>query len=123
MHNGVGKDSLEAELWAVLLGLKEGWDLGYRKVIAESDALEAMHLVSVNTPPLHQYLNIIDEIHSILGKDWQASLCHINREGNEVANYLAKYALSCWPGFYRISTPPPELVDLLSADCNNLYQV
>ena len=31
-------DSLTAELWALVLGLKLAWQRGYRKVIVETDA-------------------------------------------------------------------------------------
>lgn len=69
LSKGVEGDSLSAELWGCLHGLKLAWDMGYRQIILEYDATEAVELIQRELNDLHEDHNLIAEIHYLLRRD------------------------------------------------------
>ncbi|XP_054782106.1 uncharacterized protein LOC129289373 [Prosopis cineraria] len=120
MHGHVEGGSLTAELWAILVGLKAVWDSGKRRIIVEWDLLEALNAVEGEVIQQHHEYSLIEEIKCMLGRDWEVNICHINREGNSVADYLAKEALRGWPGLFGILNSSFELTRYFLVDLNNL---
>ena len=80
---------LEAELWGLLEGLKLVWQMGFRKVIVESDSNSAVELLSKGAPSCHPLLSIIQACKRIIEKDWSCYVQHVYRESNKVADRLA----------------------------------
>ena len=50
---------LEAELWGILEGLKLVWQMGFRKVVVDSDSKSAVELLSKGVPSCHPLFSII----------------------------------------------------------------
>lgn len=111
-------NSLTAEIWAILIGLKTCWNWGVRKLLVESDAAEAIRMVKENISFMYLHQNLISEIRELLTRQWEVELLGISRTVNNVADSLAKSALSLAPGFYNILVPSNELNLLLQMDCN-----
>lgn len=83
----------EAELVAVLKGVKLALEKGYGKIVVETDSLGVFNVLvsdhcAVNWKWLN-YLTILDDITQ--GKEVKFS--HILRDGNKVADLLAEEAL------------------------------
>ncbi|KAL5760893.1 hypothetical protein ACOSQ2_019731 [Xanthoceras sorbifolium] len=108
MHLGAG-NILEAELNAFLLGLDMVWDAGFKKVIVESDCLEAVTLIqnycSINNP---------------LYKEWSCHLAHIYRECNGTADALAGMGHVCSNSICFFDTPPLSISHIVKRDAEGL---
>ncbi|KAK4281342.1 hypothetical protein QN277_012850 [Acacia crassicarpa] len=116
MFKGEGGDSLSAELWGCLHGLKMTWDLGFRFVILESDSAEAVDLINQDNNEAHDDWALIAEIKSLLGWEWNTEVRHIRRGANAAADYLAKSSLASFPGFHSLHTADIELDRLIVMD-------
>ncbi|PKI65311.1 hypothetical protein CRG98_014275 [Punica granatum] len=105
-----------AELWGVLSGLELAWELGYRHVLLEVDSLLVTRLISGSGSRAPQLRTIVRAIHSWLERDWQVEVSHQYREGNSVADWMARWSLSLALGLHIRHTPLPEVRALLSGD-------
>ncbi|KAJ1424746.1 Ribonuclease H domain [Sesbania bispinosa] len=83
-------DILEAELVAILKGLRICWHYAFRNVLSMMDSSLAVHLIHNKVVNFHRYATLLREIQALLDKDWSVSLKHSLREGNQCADYLAK---------------------------------
>lgn len=55
-------------------------------------------------------------LRSLIEKCWEVRICHVFREGNRVADGLAKLALAGNYGMQILRSPPSELLGSLHAD-------
>lgn len=83
-------DNLKAELVAIYRGAKLAWDMECRRVVVYSDSTAAIELVVQPCNPCHQYAAIVHLIQDLLQKQWTVELTHTLREGNQIADWLAK---------------------------------
>lgn len=89
----VGISVAATELWAFRDGLSLAWDMGFGRIILESDAKMVLHLL--HSPPAHSILiPLLDMCRNLLNQMWKARLQEIYREANRVADCLAKSATS-----------------------------
>ena len=109
-------DSLQAELWGVLLGLRMTWEHGDRQVVLETDASDVVRLVNSQCIEMHPDANLIREIQFMLARDWEVSVQQIAREANSCADFLAKYSLQSMPGYLQFNKPAEKLVMLVQDD-------
>ncbi|KAK4279035.1 hypothetical protein QN277_016798 [Acacia crassicarpa] len=116
IFNGNEGDCLTAELWGCLLGLRTAWDLGYRDVILEIDSAEAADLIHNSTNGAHEDRQLVEEIKSVIGRDWNVNIQLISRWINEAADYLAKMGLASMPGYHLVSHANIELQRILEHD-------
>ncbi|KAK8556498.1 hypothetical protein V6N12_002897 [Hibiscus sabdariffa] len=79
---------LESELWAIHEGLMHAWSRGYRLVELESDSLEAVRIVLVNSPEVAVF-GLVLSIKRWMSKDWRVKIQHVNHKGNRVADRMA----------------------------------
>ncbi|KAJ8768128.1 hypothetical protein K2173_021068 [Erythroxylum novogranatense] len=83
---------LVAELQALRHGLTLAWDRGYRRIVVESDSQDVVTLVLTSCPHSHPMFLLVEDIRTLLARDWCCSLQHIFREANHCADFLAKQA-------------------------------
>ncbi|KAK8604907.1 hypothetical protein V6N13_082372 [Hibiscus sabdariffa] len=85
----LGKCSiLNAELWAIYLGLMYAWNRGYRKVEVQSDSRDAIHCITkVDARRGGSALVIV--VQELLRKDWEVYLSYVPHDFNTVADKLA----------------------------------
>ncbi|XP_019416401.1 PREDICTED: uncharacterized protein LOC109327691 [Lupinus angustifolius] len=117
---GIGS-SIQAELLAIEFGLKLAWTLGYRKIILESDCLEVIHIISGRVQVcLERLAGIILSISGLLERHWEVLTHHILREGNSVADFLAKLSLGPLENSRIWNSPPAEILSILQLDVASL---
>ncbi|KAL4355056.1 hypothetical protein GQ457_06G032600 [Hibiscus cannabinus] len=99
---------IDAELWGVLVGLESAWSRGFRRIVVETDSLDVLRLLRSDNhnqqrPSLLMHLNRLRHV----------NVQHIVREGNQVADSLAKATSS--NGFHVVcyDLSPPMVVGLL----------
>ncbi|KAK4266456.1 hypothetical protein QN277_027375 [Acacia crassicarpa] len=113
-------DSLLAELWAVLFGLKMCWDLGERRVSLESDAEEVVALLTTDSQPSHPDEDVIQEIKGKIGRSWEVQVRWIPRDANKAADYVAKQAFDVWPDIHHFHSTFGDLGAILAQDKGNV---
>lgn len=72
---------IEAELWAI-------WEHGYRKVIVETDSLNALNKIA-GTLRIRFDSALVCRNKSMLQQPWEVKLIHAVREENEATNHTA----------------------------------
>ncbi|XP_028803283.1 uncharacterized protein LOC114758414 [Neltuma alba] len=87
-------DSLVAELWGCLVGLKRAWDANYREIILRTNSVEAIELIYGESNDMHEDWVLISEIKEMINRDWHVEIHHIDRQNNGHADTLAKKALN-----------------------------
>lgn len=107
---------LEAELWGVFHGLQLAWSLGLRQIIMEVDCLEAYQSLSSWNPHAIQ-TNMWYRIQYLLNRDWTVLLSHTRREGNQIADHLAKLGFTSHGNEpSTLTSPPAPTISLLMRD-------
>lgn len=90
---GLGSCSItQAELWTILIGLKQIKERGLQKIRVDSDSMTAVRLINEGCSLLHPSANLVFEIRKLLGDD-QIVVHHSYRETNQVADGLAKHGM------------------------------
>ncbi|KAJ1403544.1 Ribonuclease H superfamily [Sesbania bispinosa] len=93
--------------FVILKELGFGFLWGYRKVICESDSLEAVKLVSSHAvSSFHEHALLLAKIHYLLKRDWIVSIIHTYRETNFVADCFAKLGVGQLEECRIWSSPP-----------------
>ncbi|XP_057442373.1 uncharacterized protein LOC130734086 [Lotus japonicus] len=107
-----------AEALALRDGLRLAWERGFRKIICESDSLEVVKVVQHGGRfDTHVHGQILSEIGELLNRKWRVELGWVAREGNMVADWLAKQgSLLSLCGFNVVDVTPPGLGLLLLKD-------
>lgn len=83
----VGSSSaLSAELLAILFGLKMAWGLKLRRVILESDSLEAINLVMGLKENKDGDQKTIDCCRELLSDLWDVEIKYVFHKANRVAD-------------------------------------
>ena len=100
----------EVELWGILEGLKLVCDLGFRKIIVESDSLSVVMVINGAKDGGNNMKNIIQIILRWISKDWHASVCHVHPEGNQSANSVAGIGISMTEDWNSLHEPPNFVV-------------
>ena len=102
---------LEAELWAILYGLRSTRDAGGERSFWSQTwhrQLDSSSLTLIGHPLEKMVLNIKE----LINRNWQIYVSHILREGNEVTDCCASLALDEELGFHAILDICPDLEDI-----------
>lgn len=114
-------DSLHVELLAIFIGLSVAWDvIEAKNLTCRSDCMQALSLIQDPTPRPLIYSGIIDDIKELLSRDWLVSLTHTYREGNQCADYMAKFGANFMDCTKTFSEPPSCLHSLLKSDATGI---
>ncbi|KAL8170236.1 hypothetical protein V2J09_022040 [Rumex salicifolius] len=92
-----------AELWGLYHGLELAWDLGYRKVVLESDSAVAIGMLTRQISDHHPLASLARSCQSFFSRDWIIRSRHIYREANRVADHLASIAFDFPSGLHLLS--------------------
>lgn len=79
-----------AELLVINQGLLLAWTIGIRYLICETDSKLLVVFITAGVLPFHVYAPLVNHIHSFVPKEWNVSINHTFREGNNCADLLAK---------------------------------
>ena len=108
-------DALTAEAWGLLLGLEAWWNLGLRKIEAESDALQLVQLVNAGKHKEFRTEPWI-RLNNWLERDWEVRILHTLREGNKCADKLASLCRHQREEVIYWRLPPEEIIGMLQDD-------
>ncbi|KAK8558537.1 hypothetical protein V6N12_041839 [Hibiscus sabdariffa] len=109
---------LQAELWAILLGLQLAWDNGFERLLIQSDSKNAVKRLT-SMQALFDPCSLIRAIVRNCHRGWATEFQWIPRDGNKPADMLAK--LDNLPN-YEItifSQPPESLLPFLDFDISH----
>ncbi|KAL4388752.1 hypothetical protein GQ457_09G005630 [Hibiscus cannabinus] len=106
---------IEAELWGIYEGLLVAWSLGLNRIIVEVDSADVINLI-------HQYkvgeasLALVPHIVSLIRRSWTIELSHVSREGNRLADCMAKFPY--WNDLlrHRFLSPPDSMVPMIETE-------
>ncbi|MED6161223.1 hypothetical protein PIB30_058685 [Stylosanthes scabra] len=85
---------LRAKLFAIWRGLILALDCGYRDVVCETDSLDAFLAAQPQANPCQAAdADLIEKIHEVLARNWNAQVVLIQRIANITADFLAKHAV------------------------------
>jgi ribonuclease HI len=111
---------LEAELCALMFAIEKSRELNLRVVLIESDSVLVVHAFQANSPVPWQLKNKWNSCLA-LTQQMRCRCTHILREGNMVADTLAKngQGLSVYTSHWW-SSPPLFLASLLDSDASGI---
>ncbi|KAK3226132.1 hypothetical protein Dsin_005994 [Dipteronia sinensis] len=111
---------IEAELWGIFEGLQYMWKAGFKNVVVETDSQTSVCLLTNNTPINHPLFSIIHACKALMKNNWCCNIRHVYREGNRVADGLAKLGHSLDLGITIFDDPPSQILGILEDDFNSL---
>ncbi|KAK9029762.1 hypothetical protein V6N11_026864 [Hibiscus sabdariffa] len=115
----VGRCSvLLAELWAIHDMLQHVWTLGPRKVLIESDNVEAIRILQYRSPALPDHA-LVFSIKELTSRAWDLIFMHVPRSANRVADGLACLGRGASFDAWCFMDPPLEIVEALSTDLHS----
>ncbi|XP_019179206.1 PREDICTED: uncharacterized protein LOC109174424 [Ipomoea nil] len=109
-------NAIEAELWAIYLGLKWAYHQGNRKLLLLSDSKQAVEWLNEQHVILGDCGTLIKWCKDWLEKDWSVIVEHIPREENAAADWLAREAPRRLCDWIDLHHPPKEVRDILCAN-------
>ncbi|XP_071900858.1 uncharacterized protein [Coffea arabica] len=115
-------DVLTAEAQSLLVGLKLCADRGVSSAIMESDSNVLVHLVVSKVLSKWPLYNVLREIRHYLSR-MEATLLHVFREANAVADTLASLQLGEQQFYDSLTTLPPEARGRACLDCHGIPRV
>ncbi|KAF7812935.1 ribonuclease H [Senna tora] len=113
----LGKVSaFNAELWGIHHGLNLAWNMGWKRIIMESDSLVAVKKIRESQQCDANESPILDSIRRLLRREWVVKMNYIPRASNSCADKLAKHGLSFDVGICILDCPPLSLTEALRMD-------
>ncbi|KAK3198459.1 hypothetical protein Dsin_021874 [Dipteronia sinensis] len=112
---GIGS-VLEAELCGMFESLLMSWNSGFRRVIIEYDSLSAVQLHYNEISSNHPLFSLIVSCKSRVATDWNCVVKHVYREGNLLADGVARIGHSMDIGLVYFEAPPPHISSYFDAD-------
>ena len=119
LHKGVGS-VLEAECWGLYEGLDMAWKTGHRQVIVETDSLCLVQLLAQELPVNHPLFSIIQGCSELISADWCCVVKHVYREGNRLADSLARLGHGLTSGIQYFEALPFEVYLFFQDDWKGL---
>ncbi|KAF7844252.1 RnaseH [Senna tora] len=107
---------LLAEMCGILEGLQVAWHNNLKKIIIESDSLQAVSYILASLDRKHPLYPILHKIKLLLANDWDVKVIHISRDSNRIADNLAFRAHVLDFGLYIYDAPPASCVELYRDD-------
>ncbi|XP_061351083.1 uncharacterized protein LOC133296147 [Gastrolobium bilobum] len=111
---------LMAELWGILVGLQWIWQKNMRNVVLEGDSLAASQLIAHGCVSSHPCFFLVNRIKEMMFSHWHVDILHTHREGNRVADWLAKLRVDNSWDTHWYSIPPDGCKDIVLEDCRGI---
>nr|ABD28646.1 Ribonuclease H [Medicago truncatula] len=108
-------DILLAELTAIHRGFSIASDMGVNEMACYSDSLLSINLITGQASKYHAYAVLIQDIKDLLSSH-NFSIQHCLREGNQCADFMAKFGASSNNVCFIHPSPPQDLHVLLRND-------
>ena len=116
-HKGVGRsNSLLAELWAMVEGLKLGRELNIPNILVQTDAYVVTKLLAGRFRNNAMLNPLVAECRNLLDKFPLNSVKHVCREANQCADILAKMGLQSQASLSILCSPPRDVYFAVTDD-------
>ncbi|KAL4282284.1 hypothetical protein GQ457_03G032640 [Hibiscus cannabinus] len=110
---------LQTELWAIFIGLQIAWEQNFLFVTVQSDSMEAVNLLKKSqTSP--SSLPLVRAIENLRKRSWELSIHWTPRQGNNVADALARQQDPHRKDLIIHEEPPPAILQFLNNGILNL---
>ncbi|KAK8556676.1 hypothetical protein V6N12_003073 [Hibiscus sabdariffa] len=109
---------LQAELWGIFVGLQIAWDIGFERLLIQSDSKEAIKLLNDNDVASN-HCALVCSIARLRNLRWETTTQWIPRTGNEPVDMLAKFDNLPYYNTTYFDQPPKLLLPLLDLDTLN----
>ncbi|KAK9139538.1 hypothetical protein Scep_009219 [Stephania cephalantha] len=113
---GSNKSNLIAELMSMKEGLDLAWALNYKKLVVESDSLEAIELIKGKVRERYYVAALVADCKKLINQDWSVRIVHITKEANQVADHMANLAVDSSFNYETMASPPDSVQPFLLAD-------
>ncbi|KAF7840818.1 putative non-LTR retroelement reverse transcriptase [Senna tora] len=87
-------NALLAEIWGFVYGADLAWRLGFRRVCFELDSKDAVNMILKGCDVRHPCAFAVKMARELIDRCCQVEVFHVFRECNEVANWLAAFAVN-----------------------------
>ena len=114
------EDITFVELLAIREGLLLAWKFGFRRVVCESDSLEAVDFIQISVVRSHNLDALLHDIRDLLARDWEVVVVHVPRAVNECADQLARLGAKSASAVQELQTPPNGISSVLLSDAMSL---
>ncbi|CAN1824564.1 Putative ribonuclease H protein At1g65750, partial [Linum perenne] len=84
--------------------------------IFKSDSHAAIEILKSEPRVSHQHRALVEEFHELCRRNWELAICHVYREANCAADYLANLGHSISFGFRFLMNPDSRLAYWLRYD-------
>ncbi|KAK8671464.1 hypothetical protein V6N13_038060 [Hibiscus sabdariffa] len=91
------------------------WERGFRKVIIESDNLEAIRILNGNSCALAGH-GLVSTILNYMSRACTVVFQHVGRNGNRIADWLAAFNRDDRSGLFQFHEALIEVLNLLQQD-------
>lgn len=89
-------------------------------MILETGSHAAITLLRKDGASLGPYALLVEKCKELSGRAWRVTLCHICREGNKVADWIANWVVHLQVGVHVLESPPAGVIILLQADIRGI---
>ena len=108
---------LFARLRCIKHGLTLAWSKGYKRVWCECDSFQALRLViATHIIRFHVYADVVQDIKSLVAREWQVCFSHIWRKANICVDAMARLGSETINSLRIWDSPPDKIVIMLSKD-------
>ncbi|CAI0410339.1 unnamed protein product [Linum tenue] len=111
-----------AELRGALEGLRIAWRRGFKKIQLNLDSSTAINIIKNWADNDHNHGLIAQQIGELLSRRWEVNVCHIYREANFAADFLASKGHCVNFGTHLFDVCDPELRHWLLYDVRETAQ-
>ncbi|RYR15598.1 hypothetical protein Ahy_B04g072447 [Arachis hypogaea] len=109
---------MHAELWGISYGLQLAVANRYANIIVESDSLAALKLINNGCLDSHPCAPLVEDIKILSRCIPTVAWSYTPREGNIVADHLAKKGQNLPLGLHIFAAAPSDISHLLVFDCS-----
>ncbi|XP_019196696.1 PREDICTED: uncharacterized protein LOC109190620 [Ipomoea nil] len=107
---------MEAECWGIYTGMEKAWEMGFRKLVIESDCAKATSILNNCNDYGGPASNLIEKCREAKRRHWEVAFIYAPREKNKVADILAKKAHEHNEAFRWFEHPPGTALEALRED-------
>ncbi|XP_019190765.1 PREDICTED: uncharacterized protein LOC109185240 [Ipomoea nil] len=96
-------------MWDIHYGIEKVWEMGYQRVVIETDCLKATSLINDAMEYEGPARNLVEMCRDARGRDWDLCFTYAPREQNKVINAMAKFASNQEEDLNWFAIPPIEI--------------
>ncbi|KAE8691363.1 hypothetical protein F3Y22_tig00110890pilonHSYRG01059 [Hibiscus syriacus] len=113
---------IDAELCGIVEGLNIAWELGLTHVVIETDNKDVSDLL-LQGDAMEIISHMVRHMVEALSRHWSLKFTYVLREGNRIADAMAKLSWSLSFGLHNFDFPPPTVPHFLSEEPGSSVEI